>query len=117
MISHIVMFRPRMDLSRADRDALFKSFQTALLAIPTIRAVRAGKRVSFGAGYERSDAESPQFIVAIDFDDLSGLQSYLQHPAHVELAERFNRACAVTTAYDFEATGDVSGIRALLDAQ
>jgi len=117
MISHVVMFRPRIDLSQAERDALFKSFHSALRAIPTIRAVRAGRRMNLGAGYERTDAEAPDFIVAIDFDDLSGLQLYLQHPAHVELAARFSQACAVTSAYDFEATDDVSGIRALLDAQ
>jgi len=116
MISHVVMFRPRRDLPQAERDALFNSFQSALVSIPTIRAVRAGRRVSFGAGYDRNDAESPDFIVAIDFDDLSGLQLYLQHPAHAELAARFNQACASTTAYDFEATDDVSGIRTLFDA-
>jgi stress responsive alpha/beta barrel protein len=117
MISHVVMFRQRMDVFKDERDALLQAFEVAVRDIPTIRGVRAGKRVRIGAGYERDGVESPDFIIAIDFEDVSGLQLYLQHPAHVELAARFSQACAVTNVYDFSATDDASSIRALFDAQ
>lgn len=117
MISHVVMFRQRTDILKGERDALLQAFEVALRDIPTIRAVRAGRRVRVGAGYERDSAESPDFIIAIDFEDVSGLQLYLQHPAHVELAGRFSQTCAVTNVYDFAATDDASSIRALFEAQ
>jgi hypothetical protein len=117
MISHVVMFRPRTDVAKEDRHALLDAFHLALRDIPTIRGVRAGRRVRVSAGYERDSSESPDFVIAIDFDDVSGLQLYLQHPAHVELAARFSQACAVAHVYDFATTDDASNIRALFDAQ
>jgi hypothetical protein len=117
MITHVVLFRVRADLSRDERDALLEAFEHAVREIPTVRGVFAGRRVSFGAGYERPASESLDYLIAIEFDDLGGLQHYLQHPAHANLGERFNQACAAATIYDFSATRDVSGIRALFDAQ
>jgi hypothetical protein len=58
-----------------------------------------------------------EVLVAIDFDDVRGLQAYLEHPLHVELGERFGRACADTMIFDFAGTEDASAIRALFDAE
>jgi hypothetical protein len=117
MITHVVLFRIRPDLSNDEREALLDAFEHAVRHIETVRGVRAGRRESFGAGYERPASESFEYLIAIDFDDLGGLQHYLQHPAHVELGERFNQACAAAMVCDFSSTQDVSRARALFNAQ
>jgi len=117
MITHVVLFRVRPDLSKDERDALLDAFEHAVREISTVRGVRAGARVSFGAGYERAASDLPDYLIAIDFDDLTGLRHYLEHPVHVALGERFNRASAAAIVYDFSATQDVSDIRALFDAK
>lgn len=105
MISHIVLFRPKENLSSADRDALVAAFRTAVQEIPTVRAVRAGRRVTHGAGYEAT-APNLDILIAIDFEDLAGLQTYLRHPAHAELGARFNQAMDSGVVYDFEVGSD-----------
>src|SRR3990172_10764325 len=91
MICHVVLFRLRAELGRADRDALVRAFEVALRDIPTVRGCRVGRRITFGAGYEVS-APAAEYAAMIDFDDLGALQGYLRHPAHAELGGRFNPA-------------------------
>ena len=105
MVTHIVMMKPRPDLSAADREALVVAFERALREIPTIRHVRVGRRVMHGAGYERAAPDVADYLVAIDFDDLAGLQAYLRHPAHEELGARFGQSLSGALVYDFEAGG------------
>ena len=106
MISHLVLFRPKSDLSQADQDALVAAFKHAVTQIPTVRGVRAGHRVTHGAGYEQN-APPLDILICIDFDDLAGLQAYLRHPAHAELGARFNQSLASGFVYDFEVGGDL----------
>jgi hypothetical protein len=109
MVTHIVLMKPRPDLSAADRQAFVAAFEHAMREIPTIRGVRIGRRVTHGAGYEQTSPDAADFLVAIDFDDLAGLQAYLGHPAHDEVGERFGRSLSAALVYDFE----VGGIEAL----
>jgi hypothetical protein len=102
VISHVVLFRPKPDLSRADQDALLAAFTHAIEDIPDVRAVRSGHRIRHGAGYEQPAADFADVLVIIDFDDLAGLQAYLRHPAHVELGARFNQSLASGVVLDFE---------------
>jgi hypothetical protein len=109
MISHLVLMKPRTDLSDADRQAFIDAFDRALREIPTIRGVRVGRRVMHGAGYETSAPEM-DYVAVLDFDDLAGLQTYLRHPAHVELGARFGQSLSGAVVYDFE-EGDVGEFR------
>ena len=113
MISHVVLFRPKPDLSSAEREGLVAAFERAVREIPTVRAVRAGRRVTFGAGYEQQAPDIVDFLIVLDFDDLAGLQTYLQHPAHAELGDRFNQAFRSGLIYDFDL---VSGVRSFFEA-
>jgi hypothetical protein len=114
VISHVVLFKPRPDLSDADRRALAAAFERAVREIPTVRSVRFGQRVTHGAGYEAGAPDSADYIAMIDFDDLAGLQAYLRHPAHEELGARFGESLSSALVYDFEVGGieelDVRGI-------
>ena len=109
MISHVVLMKPRTDLNSADRRALVTAFERAVREIPSVRGVRVGRRVTFGAGYESGALDAGDYVAIIDFDDLAGLKSYLQHPAHEELGARLTESLAAVLVYDFE----VGGVEAL----
>jgi hypothetical protein len=104
MIAHVVLMKPRSDLSPADRRAFVDAFERAVREIPTVRAVYIGRRVRHGAGYEQTSPDA-DYIASINFDDLVGLQAYLQHPAHQELGARFGEAMRSAWVYDFEIGG------------
>ena len=104
MLSHIVLMKPRADLSASDRRAFADAFERALREIPTVRAVRLGRRILHGAGYEAAAPDAP-LVAIIDFDDLAGLQTYLRHRAHEELGARFGQSLSVAMVYDFEVGG------------
>jgi hypothetical protein len=103
VIAHVVLFRPRAELTDAERSALIDAFARALKNIPSIRRSRVGQRVTHGRpGYERMMSEDYDHIAVIEFDDLEGLKAYLDHPAHKELAQRFFSAFEAALMYDFE---------------
>ena len=105
MVSHLVLMKPRADLSPADRRALVDAFGCAIREIPTVRDVRVGRRVTHGAGYEQAMPDTADYLIVIDFDDVSGLQTYLRHPAHEALGARFNQSLSSALVYDFEVGG------------
>ena len=76
--------------------------QLFLRDIPTVRDVRVGRRFTIGAGYEAGAPDAADFMIALAFDDRDGLQTYLRHPAHQELGERFGQALSSGMVYDFE---------------
>ena len=104
MVTHLVLMKPRAGLSSDDRQAFVAAFERALRDIATIRNVRIGKRVTFGAGYESSAADM-DYVALIDFDDLDGLQTYLRHPAHADVGARFGQSLSGALVYDFEVGG------------
>ena len=105
MVSHLVLMKPRADLSPAERLLLIGAFQRAIQEIPTVRKVHVGQRILHGAGYERPATDGADYLVVIDFDDLAGLQTYLRHPAHEALGIRFNQSLSSALVYDFEVGG------------
>ena len=104
MVTHIVLMKPRPDLSVADRQAFIDAFDRAMREIPTVRGVRIGKRIVHGAAYEQA-APAMDYVASLDFEDLAGLQTYLRHPAHVELGARFGQSLSAALVFDFEAGG------------
>jgi hypothetical protein len=102
MVSHLVILKPRTDLSAADRERLVAAFEHAITEIPSVRSVRVGRRVTHGAGYEARMPDAADYFVMIDFEDVAGLTEYLHHPAHEELGARFNDSLAAGFVFDFE---------------
>jgi hypothetical protein len=117
MISHVVLFRAKPNLSHDEREGLVRAFERAVQRIPTVRAVRVGRNVSVGAAYEQRSDDNVDVFIAIDFEDVAGLQTYLEHPAHVELGERFNSASSRSLVFDFDVTHGTSGILAFLQPE
>ncbi len=102
MISHVVLFKPRADLSAAARRRLVAAFGRAIREIPGVRAARIGRRVSTGAGYEAAMPDTADYLVALDFDDVEGVRRYLAHPAHADLGRRFGESTSARLVFDFE---------------
>lgn len=109
MISHVVVAKPRTDLSPRDREALVQAFEHAVLEIPAVRSVRVGRRITHGAQYEQTSPPA-EFLILVDFDDLAGLQTYLRHPSHEAVSAEFNRLLEWGWVFDFE-TGDLARLR------
>ena len=74
VVWHLVLMKPRADLSPSDGRRLVDTFRHALENIPTIREVRVARRVRHGAGYETRAPDSADFLISLGFDDLDGLQ-------------------------------------------
>jgi hypothetical protein len=53
----------------------------------------------------------------LEFDDLAGLQMYLEHPAHAELASHFFECCEQSLMYDFEMRDGHAGLNALIEEE
>ena len=105
MIAHVVLMRPKPNLSSEDRQAFLESFRRAIREIPSVRGVRVGRRVRIGAAYESRSPDTGEFLAVIDFDDLAGLESYLQHAAHHELGARFYQSLESALVYDYRVGG------------
>ena len=104
MILHIVLLKPRPDLTIDDRRRFLHALEAALHDIETVRSVRFGTRVRHGAGYETA-APDHDVLAIIEFDDIDGLNTYLRHPSHAELGELFGIMLSGAAVYDFEAGG------------
>jgi hypothetical protein len=114
MIVHLVLFRPRANLSAQERQLLADAFATAVLEIPTVRRARVGRRLMHGRGYEQLMTARYDYAALLEFDDAAGLLAYLEHPAHQQLGERFFSAFEDALMYDFELEEGKEGIATLL---
>lgn len=105
MLIHLVLLKPRPDLTTAERQTFVGAFERAMRDIPSVRGVRVGKRVTHGAGYEQAAPDAADFAAMIEFEDLLGLQEYLRHPAHEEVRTLFHTSLAGAMVYDFAMGG------------
>lgn len=102
MIAHVVMFRPPATLSDAQREALLEAMRHAFSNIDGITRVRIGRRKLIGRGYEASMKEHMEWLAVLEFANESDLETYLEHPAHVDLGRRFFQTAEAALVYDFE---------------
>ena len=73
MITHVVLFRPRADLSTEQRAGLADAMRTAIGSIPSIRRARIGRRVTVGRPYEQLMRVDYEYAAILEFEDLAGL--------------------------------------------
>ena len=114
MIVHVVLFRPRPDLSMDDRRALIEAWATALREIPSISRAHVGPRIRIGRSYEELIRTDFPYAAVLEFDHADALRAYLDHPAHEGISTRFFAAIADTLIYDFEMEGGANGLRGML---
>lgn len=113
-VTHIVLLKPKADLSVSDRESLLAAMQEAFGSITSIRRVRIGKRRLLGRGYETMMTADYEFCCVIEFDDEAALKTYLDHPAHAELGRLFFVSSEAALVYDFTMV-EPDNIRQLLD--
>ena len=102
VIAHVILLRPRPELTSEDRRAVLESLAIAATEIPSVRSCRVGRRVRHGQpGYEQLMREDFQYAAILEFDDLDGLKGYLGHPRHAELARHFAETSSAALAYDY----------------
>ena len=105
MVVHVVLFRPKPDVSEADRQTMFSALREASSAIPSVRRFLIGDRLTHGAAYEHLMSQDFPYSALIEFDDLAGLQAYLLHPRHEELGRLFYALMDSALVYDYEMRG------------
>ena len=108
MTIHVVLFRPRPDISDEDRDGLLESMRAAAREIPTVRGFRIGAHIAEPVPYVMSGFPSFPWIALLEFDDEAGLRSYLAHPLHRDLGVRFNALAEAALIYDYTVTEELS---------
>ena len=104
MVYHIVMLKEPADLSPEQRTRLVRAFEHAVREIPTVRSVHLSRRVFIGTSYEGQMPDIDHAII-IEFDNIAGLRTYLEHQAHDELSNRFAETIVSPLIYDFESVG------------
>jgi hypothetical protein len=115
VIAHIVLFRPRANLSVTEREALAEAFAAALRDIPTIRRAWVGHRFTHGRGYEQLMRVNYEYAAVLEFADAGALLGYLEHSAHEQLGQRFFSTFDEALMYDFELREGQDGIAALIE--
>jgi hypothetical protein len=114
VIAHVVMFRPPATLTEPDREALLDAMRHAFSNIPAIKRVRIGRRKLIGRGYEALMDEHLEWLAVLEFDTETDLRAYLEHPAHVDLGQRFFQSAEAALVYDFVIV-EPDRVRDLLD--
>lgn len=116
MISHVVLFTPRPDLSPAARRNLLEALVGASGDIPSIRRFRVGRRTKHGLpGYEQMMRDDYEFAAIVEFDDIDGLKAYLAHPSHAVIGRLFTASAVRSLAYDYEIV-DAEAAGTLIDS-
>lgn len=114
MIAHVLLFRPRGDLSAAARQQLADALAAALRDIPSLRRARVGRRITIGRDYEQLTRTDLPCAAILEFDDEAALNAYLDHPAHQQLARRFFESIEETQIYDIDVKEDAASVADLL---
>lgn len=79
-LRHVAAFRWRDGTTSAQIEAVRAGLSTLPGAVPSIRSYTHGPDARLGDG--RWD-----YAVVADFDDASGFQAYVAHPAHVAVRD------------------------------
>jgi stress responsive alpha/beta barrel protein len=101
MVFHIVLFRPKSIIVDSDRRAMFDALRAAATDIPSVRRFHVGSRITHGRPYEQMMTENYPYAAVVEFDDLAGLQTYLNHPRHEELGALFYQLLEAGLVYDY----------------
>ena len=110
MIAHVVLFRPRPDLATDAIAHLLTSFEKALRDITLVQRAHVGRRVTVGRGYEQMMRADYPYAAVLEFESITALRGYLEHPAHAEIGSAVFAAAADILVYDFEMGPGTEGI-------
>jgi hypothetical protein len=101
MIAHVVLFRPKADLTDDQRRAFMAALEHALANIPLIKHARVGRRITLGREYDQQNAQDFPFAAILEFDTEADLRAYLEHPAHQMLGTQFYVTSEAALVFDY----------------
>lgn len=104
MVVHIVLFRPKANLTSVEQRALLSSIEQAAAAISSVRRFRIGRTVADPPQYQLQGFPDLPYVAVVEFDDRAGLEAYLADQMHGELGRRFNDSLEAALIYDYEVT-------------
>lgn len=116
MVAHLVLFRPKSDLTDDQRRAFVTALEHALTSIPLIRSARVGRRIVLGREYDAMNVQSFPFAAILEFANEADLRAYLEHPAHEMLGTQFYVTSDAALVFDYQLV-DATGIGALVSAE
>jgi hypothetical protein len=102
MVTHVVLFRPRPDLTQDERRAFVTALEHALKNIPLIKRAQIGRRLLLDRHYDELNAANFPFAAILEFDNEQDLRAYLEHPAHQMLGAQFYVTSDAALVFDFE---------------
>jgi hypothetical protein len=102
MVAHVVLFRPKPELTSNERRAFLTALQHALTSIPAIQRARVGRRLTLGRQYDAHNPQDFPFAAILEFASADDLRSYLEHPAHEMLGAQFYTTSQAAMVFDFE---------------
>jgi hypothetical protein len=117
MILHVVLFRPRKDLSAVARRELVQALARAIDEISAISRVRIGRRHTHGRPYELLMREDYTHAAILEFENHAALRAYLDHQNHADLAARFFECFEQALMYDFDVKDGHAGLAALIEEE
>jgi hypothetical protein len=98
VIAHIVLFRPKADLSDDELRLFAQLFKRVCVEVPGIERVRVGPVIGGGVFTGTEIGLSTYSVAAyLEFKDHQALEDYLQDPLHREFAGSF-WSCSEETA-------------------
>lgn len=89
MLKHLVLLKFREHLSEQDLNAIVNGLSDLKKSLPGIMSFSYGSYIGEGKrnkGYN--------YAFSMDFVDQEFLQEYLEHPKHIQVKERIDRALA-----------------------
>jgi hypothetical protein len=102
VIAHLVLFRPKAELTDDQRRTLVAALEHALINIPLIKRARVGRRLTIGRLYDEQNTQDFPFVAILEFDSESDLRVYLEHPAHQMLGAQFYVTFDAALVFDYE---------------
>ena len=94
-----------------------RRFADAINEIGSIKRARIGRRRTHGRAYEQLMRENYTHAAILEFEDLAGLQAYLEHPVHAGFASRFFECFEQALMYDFDVRDGHAGLNALIEEE
>ena len=95
---HSVIFQLKIEAPTNEADAMIADTQRLLAKIPSVREIRAGKPAEKATPVAIKDYQVGLLVL---FDDVEGLQGYLDHPLHKEYVSNHEKNLEKVTVYDF----------------
>jgi hypothetical protein len=102
VIAHVVLFRPKAELSEDQRREFVTALEHALVNIPLIKRARVGRRLTMGRLYDQQNTHDFPFVAILEFDSEGALRAYLEHPAHQMLGAQFYHTANAALVFDYE---------------